>query len=150
MEVSQCYSRSWKCPKQFKYQKQQLSVACVWPTLYNHSLATVSQASNESLDGCHLNIVPLFSEGISQFHESCWLERMSQNRYLWHVPNMLDRVEIRLACWPVHTGDGLLLEVLLNHPGTMRSSVVIHQDELGSDCTSIRSDADVQDLIPVA
>ena len=35
--------------------------------------------SNESLDGCHLKIVPLFSEGISQFHECSWLDRTSQN-----------------------------------------------------------------------
>ena len=36
---------------------------------------------------------------------------------------MLDRVEIRYACRPVHTDDGLLLGVVLNHPGTMRSTV---------------------------
>ena len=40
------------------------------------------------------------------------------------------------------------MSVVLNHPGTMRSSVVVHEDELGSDC--VRSDVDVQDLIPVA
>ena len=34
--------------------------------------------------------------------------------------------------------------------GTMRSSVVVHEDELGSDCTSVRGDVDVKDLIPVA
>ena len=38
MEVSGCYSKSWKSPKQFNYQQQQLSVACVWPTWCNHSL----------------------------------------------------------------------------------------------------------------
>ena len=40
--------------------------------------------------------------------------------------------------------------IVLSHPGTMRSSVVVHEDELGSDCTSERSDVDVQDIIPVA
>ena len=45
--------------------------------------------------------------------------------------------------------DRLLLEVVLNHPGTMRSSVVVHKDELKSDCTSGRSNVYVQDLIPV-
>ena len=34
--------------------------------------------------------------------------------------------------------------------GAMRSSDVVHEDELGSDCTSVRSDVDVQGLIPVA
>ena len=62
---------------------------------------------------------------------------------------MLDRVEIRLSCWPVHTDDGLLLKELLNHPGTMRSSVVVVEDELESDCTRIRCNVDVQDLIHV-
>ena len=81
-EVSQCYSRSRKCPKHFTYQKQQLSVARVWPSWCNHSLATASHASNESLDGCHLNSVPIFSEGISQFHESSCLDWTSQNRQL--------------------------------------------------------------------
>ena len=31
-EVSECYSKSWKCPKQFNCQQQQLSIACVSPT----------------------------------------------------------------------------------------------------------------------
>ena len=78
----QCYSKSWKCPIHFNYQQQQLSVACVWPTWCNHSLATASHASNESLDSCYLKIVPLFSEGISQFHECSWLDWMSQNCHL--------------------------------------------------------------------
>ena len=47
----QVASRSWRnFSKQFKYQKQQLSVACVWPTWGNHSLETAYHASNESLD----------------------------------------------------------------------------------------------------
>ena len=51
-----------------------------------------------------------------------------------------------------YTDYGLLLEVLFNHPGTMRSSVVVHGDEWGSDCTNVglRSDVDVQYLTSVA
>ena len=56
IEVSECYSKSWKCPNQFNYQQQQLSVACAWPTWCNHSLAMASYAS---LGGCHFKIVPL-------------------------------------------------------------------------------------------
>ena len=41
-----------------------------------------------------------------------------------------------------------LLDVLINHPDTMRSSVVVHKDEQRSDCTSVLSDADVQYIIP--
>ena len=61
-----------------------------------------------------------------------------------------DRVETRWACWPVHTDDGLMLEIILNHSGTMRSSVVVHEDELGSDYTIVGCDVDVHDLLPVA
>ena len=43
-----------------------------------------------------------------------------------------------------------MLEISLNHSDTMRSSVVVHEDELGSDCTSVGSDVDVQDLLTVA
>ena len=66
--------------------------------------------------------------------------------------HMLDRIDIGRACWPVHTDDGLLLEVglLLNHHGTTRSSVVVHEDEPGSDYTSVWSGIDTQDIIHVA
>ena len=43
-----------------------------------------------------------------------------------------------------------MLEISLNHSDTMRSSVVVHEDELGSDWTSVGSDVDVQDLLTVA
>ena len=38
MDVSQCFFWSWKCPKQFKCQKKNLSVACEEAVLNHHEM----------------------------------------------------------------------------------------------------------------
>ena len=147
MDVSQCYSGSWKFPKQFNYQKQQLSVARVW---------TSWQPGNS----------------VSCFQlVSGWLPSQDGSNLLWgHIPVPresfvgLDVAKSPPVAWSKHArSDWDQVSMLASPYGWWSPAGGIPEpprhDEVepcrpwrwtGSDCTSARSNVNVQDIIPVA
>jgi hypothetical protein len=43
------------------------------------------------------------------------------------VPEVVDRVQIRRARWPVHGENLLLPQMVVHHPGAVRRGVVVHE-----------------------
>ncbi|GFU49095.1 hypothetical protein TNCV_2310421 [Trichonephila clavipes] len=53
------------------------------------------------------------------------------------------------SSWPFHSFQTVILQILLNNPSSVRSCIIIHQNEVVTIASSIWADMD-QDLIPIS
>ena len=65
------------------------------------------------------------------------------------IPEVLNRVEIGTACWPLHSVDARLLQEVVGHPCPVGASVVILVDSHRSYLLQCRHSQRSKDLVPV-
>ncbi|GFV74820.1 uncharacterized protein TNCV_1040581 [Trichonephila clavipes] len=59
--------------------------------------------------------------------------------------------EVWRSSWPFHSFQTvILLEILLNNPSSVRSCIIIHQNEVVTNSSSIWADIWIKDLIPIS
>ena len=66
------------------------------------------------------------------------------------IPEVLNRVEIGTACWPLHSVDARLLQEVVDHPCPVGASVVILVDSHRSYLLQCRHSQRSKDLVPVS
>ena len=66
------------------------------------------------------------------------------------IPEVLNRVEIETACWPLHSVDARLLQEVVDHPCSVGASVVILVDSHRSYLLQCRHSQRSKDLVPVS
>ena len=66
------------------------------------------------------------------------------------IPEVLNRVEIGTACWPLHSVDARVLQEIVDHPCPVGASVVILVDSHGSYLLQCRHSQRSKDLVPVS
>lgn len=66
------------------------------------------------------------------------------------IPEVLNRVEVGTACWPLHSVDSRLLQEVVDHPCPVGASVVILVDSRRSHLLQCRHSQRSKDLIPVS
>ena len=66
------------------------------------------------------------------------------------IPEVLNRVEIGTACWPLHSVDARLLQEVVDHPCPVGASVVILVDSHLSYLLQCRHSQLSKDLVPVS
>ena len=66
------------------------------------------------------------------------------------IPEILSRVEIGTACWPLHSVDARLLQEVVDHPCPVGASVVILVDSHRSYLLQCRHSQRSKDLVPVS
>ena len=65
------------------------------------------------------------------------------------IPEVLNRVEIGTACWPLHSVDARLLQEVVDHPCPVGAKVVILVDSHRSNLLQCRHSQRSKDLVPV-
>ncbi|GFU43331.1 uncharacterized protein TNCV_3768701 [Trichonephila clavipes] len=53
------------------------------------------------------------------------------------------------SCWSFHSLQTKTLKIFLNNSSSVRSCIIIHQNEVTANCTSIRVDIWIKNLIPL-
>ncbi|GFV20821.1 hypothetical protein TNCV_5069281, partial [Trichonephila clavipes] len=46
------------------------------------------------------------------------------------VPKMFYRIQVWRSSWPFHSFQTVILQILLNNPSSVRSCIIIHQNEV--------------------
>ncbi|GFS81960.1 uncharacterized protein TNCV_1790381 [Trichonephila clavipes] len=54
------------------------------------------------------------------------------------------------SSWPFHSFQTVILQILLNNPSSVRSCIIIHQNEVVTNSSSIWADIWIKDLIPIS
>jgi len=125
------------------------SVSSLRPSDINHSLKVLSHAADEPLERQLFQITPLLLEGVLELSQRLWLVRTLCDCPLEHVPTVFDGIQIRGSSGPLHTHEGFSLQVVGDDPSMVWWSIVIHEDEVFTDSTSIGPDVDIKDFISV-
>ena len=66
------------------------------------------------------------------------------------VPEVLYRVQVRRACWPLQAVDLLLLEELIDNPGSVRPGIIILENGASAHGLQSGDDDGLQNVVPVA
>ncbi|GFV21755.1 uncharacterized protein TNCV_3484521 [Trichonephila clavipes] len=56
------------------------------------------------------------------------------------VPKMFYRIQVWRSSWPFHSFQTVILQILLNNPSSVRSCIIIHQNEVVTNSSSIWAD----------
>ncbi|GFV24182.1 uncharacterized protein TNCV_4029761 [Trichonephila clavipes] len=65
-------------------------------------------------------------------------------------PKMFYRIQVWRSGWPFHSFQTVILQILLNNPSSVRSCIIIHQNEVVTNNGSIWADIWIKDLIPIS
>ncbi|GBM58462.1 hypothetical protein AVEN_226407-1 [Araneus ventricosus] len=63
---------------------------------------------------------------------------------------MFYRIQVWRLSWPFHSLQTVTLKIVLNNHSSVRSFVIIHQNEIVTNSTGIWADIWIKDLIPIA
>ncbi|GFW77232.1 uncharacterized protein TNCV_2726621 [Trichonephila clavipes] len=65
------------------------------------------------------------------------------------IPKMFYRIQVWRSSWPFHSFQTVILQIL-NNPSSVRSCIIIHQNEVVTNSSSIWADIWIKDLIPIS
>ena len=68
--------------------------------------------------------VPLFHQESIQYGQCTLSLQTHMNRSAQLIPQVLNRIQVRQACWAFHTRDLLLLQVGINDPGMVWLGII--------------------------
>ncbi|GFV84220.1 uncharacterized protein TNCV_3038801 [Trichonephila clavipes] len=63
---------------------------------------------------------------------------------------MFYRIQVWRSSWPFHSFQTVILQILLNNPSSVRSCIIIHQNEVVTNSSSIWADIWIKGLIPIS
>ncbi|GFV27669.1 uncharacterized protein TNCV_4904511 [Trichonephila clavipes] len=77
-------------------------------------------------------------------------EDLKQQPLCQDSPKDVLSIQVWRSSWPFHSFQTVILQILLNNPSSVRSCIIIHQNEVVTNSSSIWADIWIKDLIPIS
>lgn len=114
-----------------------------------HCLTTSPHGADEVADSLLGNFIPFLLKGPSELRQGARLVCTATNGPPDHVPHVFDGIKVRRLGWPLQSVDPVVVQVPVHNMCSVRSSIVIHENEIRTNSSCVRPDNWVKDLNPV-
>jgi len=126
------------------------SVACVGTVCIETFSAALPHGVHQDMQHTIWDRIPLLMQELGQLGDVNWSGVVSGYSSTQLIPEMLNWCQIRRASWPLHSGDAMLLQVVVHDTCTVRSGVVILKHRAGAQAQKSWLNQGTHNLVAIA